>query len=151
MPWSLRSQVRTRATVWATTDMVQLGAERSSLGPMVEAILKERNRTLTGDTHPERGYFFRSDHFSFAKLGVPAISLSEPKQFTGANAAELLKKQEAYNGKDYHQPGDQYDPSWDFTGGVNDMRVLAQLGWRIAQQADLPKYNAGDQFAEMKK
>ena len=134
-----------------TTDMVQLGAERSSLGPMVEAILKERNRTLTGDTHPERGYFFRSDHFSFAKLGVPAISLSEPKQFTGSTAAELLKKQEAYNDKDYHQPSDQYDPSWDFTGGVNDMRVLAQLGWRIAQQADLPKYNAGDQFAEVRK
>ena len=102
---------------------------------MVEAILKERGRTLTGDTHPERGYFFRSDHFSFAKVGVPAISLSEPKQFTGPNAAELLKKQEAYNDKDYHQPSDQYDPSWDFTGGVNDMRVLAQLGWRIAQQA----------------
>ena len=63
---------------------------------------------------------------------MPAISLSEPKQFTGANAAELIKKQEAYNDKDYHQPSDQYDPSWDFTGGVNDMRVLAQLGWRIA-------------------
>ena len=71
---------------------------------MIEAILKERGRTLTGDTHPERGYFFRSDHFSFAKLGVPAISLSEPKEFTGPNAAELLKKQEAYNDKDYHQP-----------------------------------------------
>ncbi|MEO7135879.1 MAG: M20/M25/M40 family metallo-hydrolase [Vicinamibacterales bacterium] len=134
-----------------TTDMVQLGAERSSLGPMVEAILKERNRTLTGDTHPERGYFFRSDHFSFAKLGVPAISLSEPKQFTGSTAADLLKKQEAYNDKDYHQPSDQYDASWDFTGGVNDMRVLAQLGWRIAQQADMPRYNDGDQFGEIRK
>src|SRR5687767_4391091 len=52
-----------------TKDMVQLGSERSSIGPMIEAILKERGRTLTGDTHPERGYFFRSDHFSFAKLG----------------------------------------------------------------------------------
>jgi Zn-dependent M28 family amino/carboxypeptidase len=134
-----------------TTDMVQLGAERSSLGPMVEAVLKERQRTLTGDTHPERGYFFRSDHFSFAKLGVPAISLSEPKQFTGPNAAELLKKQEAYNGKDYHQPSDQYDPSWDFSGGVSDMQVLAQLGWRIANQAEMPKYNAGDQFGEVRK
>src|SRR5688572_2972096 len=134
-----------------TKDMVQLGSERSSIGPMIEAILKERGRVLTGDTHPERGYFFRSDHFSFAKLGVPAISLSEPKQFTGANAAELLKKQEAYNDKDYHQPGDQYDPSWDFSGGVNDMRVLAQLGWRIAQQAEMPKYNAGDQFGEVRK
>ena len=119
-----------------TKDMVQLGSERSTLGPMVEALLKERGRTLTGDTHPERGYFFRSDHFPFAKVGVPAMSLSEPKQFTGPNAAELLKKQEAYNGTDYHQPSDEYDPSWDFTGGVNDMKVLAQLGWRIAQQPE---------------
>ena len=127
--------------------MVQLGSDRSSLGPMVEAILKERGRTLAGDTHPERGYFFRSDHFPFAKVGVPALSLSEPKQFTGPNAAALLKKQEAYNGKDYHQPSDQYDPSWDFSGGVDDMRVLAQLGWRIAAQPEMPKYNDGDQFA----
>jgi Zn-dependent M28 family amino/carboxypeptidase len=135
----------------ATTDMVQLGVERSTLGPMIEALLKERGRTLTGDTHPERGYFFRSDHFSFAKAGVPALSMGEPKQFTGANAAALLKKQEAFNDTDYHQPSDEYDPSWDFSGGVNDMRVLAQLGWRIAQQAEMPKYNAGDQFGEVRK
>jgi Zn-dependent M28 family amino/carboxypeptidase len=135
----------------ATKDMVQLGSERSSIGPMIETILKERGRTLTGDTHPERGYFFRSDHFSFAKLGVPAISLSEPRQFTGPNAADLLKKQEAYNDKDYHQPSDQYDPSWDFTGGADDMKVLTQLGWRIAAQPEMPKYNAGDQFGELRK
>ena len=134
-----------------TTDMVQLGSERSSIGPMVDAILKERNRTLTGDTHPERGYFFRSDHFPFAKAGVPAISLSEPKQFTGPNGAALLKKQEAYNSTDYHQPNDEYDASWDFSGGVNDMKVLAQLGWRIAAQPGMPSYNTGDQFAEVRK
>ena len=134
-----------------TTDMVQLGSERSSIGPMVEAILKERGRVLVGDTHPERGYFFRSDHFAFAKVGVPAISYNEPKQFTGPNAAELLKKQEAYNSTDYHQPSDEYDPSWDFSGGVNDMKVLAQLGWRISQQPGLPAYHAGDQFGEVRK
>jgi Zn-dependent M28 family amino/carboxypeptidase len=134
-----------------TKDMVQLGSERSSIGPMIEAILKERGRTLTGDTHPERGYFFRSDHFSFAKLGVPAISLSEPKDFTGPKAEELKTKQEAYNDKDYHQPTDQYDPSWDFSGGVEDMKVLAQLGWRIANQPAMPAYNAGDQFGEVRK
>jgi Zn-dependent M28 family amino/carboxypeptidase len=134
-----------------STDMVQLGVERSTLGPMLEALLKERGRTLTGDTHPERGYFFRSDHFSFAKAGVPALSLGEPKQFTGAKAADLLKKQEAFNDTNYHQPSDEFDPSWDFTGGVNDMRLLAQLGWRIAQAPDMPKYNAGDQFAEVRK
>ena len=131
--------------------MAQLGTERSTIGPMLIALLKERNLTLTGDEHPERGYFYRSDHFSFAKVGVPAISIGEPKHFTGANAAELLKKQEAFNDTKYHQPSDQYDPTWDFAGGVNDMRVLAQLGWRIAQQKEMPKYNAGDQFGEIRK
>ena len=67
----------------ATTDMVQLGSERSTLGATIDALLKERNRTLGSDQHPERGYFFRSDHFPFAKAGVPALSLSEPQQFTG--------------------------------------------------------------------
>jgi Zn-dependent M28 family amino/carboxypeptidase len=134
-----------------TSDMVQLGSDRSTLGPMVEAILKERGRSLGRDQHPERGYFFRSDHFPFAKAGVPALSLSEPTQFTGANAAELKKKQEEYNGKDYHQPSDEYYPAWDFSGGVNDMRVLAQLGWRIANAAEPPRYNEGDQFAQVRK
>ena len=92
-----------------TRDMVQLGSDRSTLGPMLEAILKQRGRALGKDLHPERGYFFRSDHFPFAKLGVPALSISEPKEFTGPTAAALLKKQEDYNGKDYHQPTDQYD------------------------------------------
>jgi Zn-dependent M28 family amino/carboxypeptidase len=134
-----------------TADMVQLGSDRSTLGPTIDALLKERNRTLGTDQHPERGYFFRSDHFPFAKAGVPALSLSEPQQFTGANAGALKKKQEEYNGKDYHQPSDEFDPSWDFSGGVNDMRVLAQLGWRIANQPDMPKYNEGDQFAQVRK
>ena len=61
-----------------TSDMVMLGADRSTLGAMLESLLKERNRTLGTDQHPERGYFFRSDHFPFAKAGVPALSLSEP-------------------------------------------------------------------------
>ncbi len=132
-------------------DMIQLGSDRSTLGPMVEALLAERGRTLGKDSHPERGYFFRSDHFPFAKAGVPALSISESREFTGANAAELLKKQEAYNGKDYHQPSDEYDASWDLSGGVDDLKVLAQLAWRIAAAPEMPKYNDGDQFAQVRK
>jgi len=134
-----------------TKDMVQLGSDRSTLGPMLETLLKERGRTLGTDTHPERGYFFRSDHFPFAKAGVPALSLSEPKDFTGPNAAGLLAKQEAYNDKDYHQPSDEYDPSWDFSGGVDDLKLIAQLAWRIAAGSEMPKYNEGDQFANARK
>ncbi|MGH9176811.1 MAG: M28 family peptidase [Vicinamibacterales bacterium] len=130
-----------------SSDIVLLGADRSTLGPMAEALVKERGRTLGADQHPERGYFFRSDHFPLAKAGVPALSISEPRDFTGPNAAELKKKQEAYNTTDYHQPSDEFDPSWDFSGAVEDMKLLAQLAWRIAGQAEMPRYNEGDQFA----
>ena len=134
-----------------TRDLVLLGADRSTLGPMAEALAKERGRVIGPDKHPERGYFFRSDHFPFAKVGVPALSINEPSEFTGPNAAELKKKQEAYNSTDYHQPSDEFDPAWDFGGAVEDMRLLAQLAWRIAAQQELPRYNEGDQFANARK
>jgi Zn-dependent M28 family amino/carboxypeptidase len=128
-------------------DLVLLGADRSSLGPMAQALAKERNRTIGADQHPERGYFFRSDHFPLAKAGVPALSLSEPREFTGANADALKKKQEAYNETNYHQPSVEFDPGWDFSGGVEDLRFLAQLAWRVAAEPQMPSYNTGDQFA----
>jgi Zn-dependent M28 family amino/carboxypeptidase len=118
---------------------------------MVEALAKERGRTIGADQHPERGYFFRSDHFPFAKAGVPALSISEPKEFKGPNAEELRKKQEAYNTTDYHQPSDEFNPAWDFTGAAEDMRFLAELAWRVAAQQEMPKYNEGDQFANVRK
>jgi Zn-dependent M28 family amino/carboxypeptidase len=134
-----------------TGDIVLLGADRSTLGPMAEALAKERGRIIGGDQHPERGYFFRSDHFPFAKAGVPALSISEPREFLGPNAEALRKKQEAYNSTDYHQPSDEFDSSWDFAGSVKDMQFLAELAWRIAAQAEMPKYNEGDQFANVRK
>jgi Zn-dependent M28 family amino/carboxypeptidase len=133
-----------------TTDIVLLGSDRSTLGPMAEALAKERGRTIGGDQHPERGYFFRSDHFPFAKAGVPALSISEPREFTGSNADELRKKQAAYTTTDYHQPSDEFDPAWDFSGAVEDMRLLTELAWRIAAEQEMPKYNEGDQFANVR-
>jgi len=130
-----------------TSDIVLLGTDRSTLGPLAESLAKERGRTLGGDQHPERGYFFRSDHFPFAKAGVPAVSINEPREFLGPNADALRKKQEAYNATDYHQPSDEFNPDWDFSGAVEDMRLLAELGWRVAAEAGMPTYNEGDQFA----
>ncbi|MGQ0732149.1 MAG: M20/M25/M40 family metallo-hydrolase [Acidobacteriota bacterium] len=133
-----------------THDVVLLGADRSTLGPMVGAIAKERGRILGEDQHPERGYFFRSDHFPLAKAGVPALSISEPREFTGPNAAALKKRQEAYNSTDYHQPSDEFDEAWDFRGAVEDLKLLAQLAWQVAAQPELPRYNDGDQFANVR-
>jgi Zn-dependent M28 family amino/carboxypeptidase len=134
-----------------TRDIVLLGADRSTLGPMAQALAQERGRTIGADQHPERGYFFRSDHFPLAKAGVPALSISEPREFSGANAEELLKKQAAYNTTHYHQPSDEYDPAWSFAGAVEDLKFLAQLAWRIAAQDEMPRYNEGDQFANARK
>jgi Zn-dependent M28 family amino/carboxypeptidase len=134
-----------------TRDIVLLGADRSTLGPMAQALAQERGRTIGADQHPERGYFFRSDHFPLAKAGVPALSISEPREFSGANAEELRKKQAAYNTTHYHQPSDEYDPTWSFAGAVEDLKFLAQLAWRIAAQDQMPRYNEGDQFANARK
>lgn len=134
-----------------TKDLVMLGSDRSSLGPMLTTLATARGRVIGEDTHPERGYFFRSDHFPLAKAGVPALSLSEPKQFTGPNAEALLAKQEAYNGKDYHQPSDEYDPAWDFSGAAEDARLLTALTWQVAGATTMPAYNDGDQFAQVRK
>jgi Zn-dependent M28 family amino/carboxypeptidase len=133
-----------------TRDLVLLGADRSTLGPIAETLAEERGRTIGQDQHPERGYFFRSDHFPLAKAGVPALSISEPRDFTGANAEALKTRQEAYNATDYHQPSDEYDPSWSFAGAVDDLKFLAQLAWRIASQNEMPRYNQGDQFLNVR-
>jgi Zn-dependent M28 family amino/carboxypeptidase len=134
-----------------TKDIVMLGSDRSSLGTMFAELATARGRVVGEDTHPERGYFFRSDHFPFAKAGVPALSLSEPKQFEGPNAAALLAQQEAYNGKDYHQPSDEYHPSWDFSGAAEDMKLLTALAWQVAAAPVMPAYKDGDQFAQARK
>lgn len=131
-------------------DIVLLGSDRSSLGPMAQTLAQERNRVIGEDQYPERGYFFRSDHFPLAKAGVPALSISSPREFLGPNAEELRKKQEAYNTTHYHQPSDEYDPSWNFAGAVEDLQFLAQLAWRIAAQDEMPRYNEGDQFANVR-
>ncbi len=134
-----------------TKDIVMLGADRSSLGPVLSAVARERGRVVGIDTHPERGYFFRSDHFPLAKAGVPALSLSEPEQFEGPNAAALKATQAAYNDRHYHQPSDEFDAAWNFDGAAADMALLTALAWRVAATPELPAYNDGDQFAQVRK
>jgi Zn-dependent M28 family amino/carboxypeptidase len=133
-----------------TKDIVLLGADRSSLGPLAETLAKQHGRVVGGDREPGRGYFFRSDHFPLVKVGIPAVSISEPVDFTGANAAEMKKRRDAFNDTDYHQPSDEIKPYWDYTGGVEDLRFLTELGWRVANDPTMPAYNAGDQFARLR-
>ena len=131
----------------ATSDLAVLGTERSSLGPMLAAIVNEQGRTLTGDVEPNAGHFFRSDHFPLAKAGVPAVSISDPEHYIGKNPAFAKKQRDDYTTTRYHQPSDEYSDSWDFAGAIADLKALAALGWQVAASPRMPRYNPNEQFA----
>ena len=118
-----------------TKDIVLLGAERSTLGPMAEALAAERGRDDRQRPAPGARVLLPLRSLP-ARQGrrAGACRSASRSEFTGANAAALLAKQEAYNGKDYHQPSDEFDPAWDFSGGVEDMRAAraARLAHRRA-------------------
>ena len=134
----------------SSSTFVLLGADRTDAYPLVEQVAKAQGRMPGGDSHPERGYFFRSDHFPLAKAGVPAFSLTlgDPSGFRGPRAAKARELSEAYNSTHYHQPSDEMSPEWDWTGAAEDTQLVAELGWRIAAQQTMPAYRSGDQFAQ---
>ena len=80
-------------------------------------------------------------------MGIPALSLSEPVDFVGEDPAAARVMSEDYIARRYHQAGEEIQPSWDYAGAVDDMRFLAELGWRIANAPEMPAYHAGEQFA----
>lgn len=129
--------------------LVLLGVERSSLLADVQAAAARWGRTLGQDDHPERGYFFRSDHFPLAKVGVPAVSitLADGAGFAGPHAEKARKLSAAYNETCYHQPCDEFSADWDLSGAVEDLRLLADLGWRVANDPKMPAYKPTEQFA----
>jgi Zn-dependent M28 family amino/carboxypeptidase len=128
-------------------DIVLIGAERSSLGPLATDLARRSGRIVMPDPEPQRGFFYRSDHFPLAKIGIPAVSVSESTQFVGPNAAEMKRRRDAFNDTEYHQPSDEMAPWWDLRGAVEDLRFFADLGWRIANDPSMPAYNASEQFA----
>jgi Zn-dependent M28 family amino/carboxypeptidase len=130
-----------------TKDIVLLGAERSSIGKVASELAARHQRVVGPDPEPERGYFFRSDHFSFAKVGIPAVSVSEPVEFIGKDAAYAKRVHDDFNEKRYHQPSDEFQDDWDYSGAIQDLRLLCELGWRLANDPVMPAYNAHEQFA----
>jgi Zn-dependent M28 family amino/carboxypeptidase len=131
----------------SSRDIVLLGAERSTLGPMAAQLAAERMRLVGPDPAPGNGYFFRSDHFPLAKVGIPALSLSDPVEYTSGDSAAQKAMKDEYENKRYHQVDDEIQPNWDYAGAVNDMKFLAELGWRIANAPEMPRYNEDQQFA----
>ena len=95
-------------------------------------------RTVAPDADPEKGYYFRSDHFEFAKQGVPALDPKGGRQYIGKSADFGQRKHDEYTAKDYHKVSDEVKPDWDLSGAVEDLKLLVELGYRVAQGDDTP-------------
>ncbi|QIL03380.1 M28 family peptidase [Sphingomonas sinipercae] len=107
---------------------------------------KKQGRYYSPDPHPEAGYFFRSDHFSMAKVGVPAISFGGGNDLVSGGTARGEALAAAYRDKRYHQPDDEWSPSWDFRGMAQDTQLLHNLGMRLANSRDWPGWSADSEF-----
>ncbi|MGH9873684.1 MAG: M28 family peptidase [Pyrinomonadaceae bacterium] len=133
-----------------THDFVPLGAERSTLKAVVEAVARERGMRVSPDARPEQGSFYRSDHFPFARVGVPSISLKEGNDYVGHTKEWGEEQFKAYNTAHYHQPSDEYSDAWDFRGLLQETEIAMAIGMRIANDPAMPRFNPGDEFAKKK-
>lgn len=131
-----------------THDFIPLGAERSSLLAVVQAVARERGMRVSPDARPEQGSFYRSDHFPFAKVGVPSISLKEGSDYVGRSKEWGQEQFKAYNTAHYHQPSDEYRESWDFGGMLQEAEIAMAIGMRIANDPAFPRFNPNDEFAK---
>src|SRR5256885_9550235 len=134
-----------------TRDFVPLGAERSSLKALVDAIARERGLRISPDPRPEQGSFYRSDHFPFAKVGVPSISLKEGDDYLGHPKGWGEKKFKEYNEAHYHQPSDEYRDDWNFAGMIQEADFAMAIGRRVADAPTMPKFNPNDEFAKTRR
>jgi Zn-dependent M28 family amino/carboxypeptidase len=122
------------------------GSERTTFYPTVEAMAKEFRLAIRPDSHPEAGHYYRSDHFSMARVGVPAFSINEGMKYKGHNTEWGMQQAEEYTNKHYHQPSDEYSPDMDFTGDAVMARFGFALGWAAASQPKLIGWQKGDEF-----
>jgi Zn-dependent M28 family amino/carboxypeptidase len=130
----------------ATKDITIIGLGNSTLDDTVTQILKSHDRTVSSDPEPEKGLFYRSDHFEFAKQGVPAFDPDTGTEFIGKPADYGQKMRDRYTANDYHKPSDEVKPDWDMTGAVDDLRIFFELGFNVANGERYPEWKTGTEF-----
>jgi Zn-dependent M28 family amino/carboxypeptidase len=127
------------------------GSERTSFYPTVEATAKRFHLAIVPDAHPEAGHYYRSDHFSFARVGVPSFSVGEGTLFAGHDAAWGLAKEDDYVAHRYHNFSDNYTPDMDFTSNAKLAKFGMELGWEALNAPKTVEWKAGDEFEAARK
>ncbi len=133
--------------VWGHShDVTFVGLGKSTIDQLVELIAAEQGRVIKPDQFPSRGSFYRSDQFSFARIGVPAAYLDPGTDFVDRPEGWGKQQVDHYTEVNYHQPSDEYDPSWNLDGMVTDAQLGYWTGLAIANADEMPRWNEGDEF-----
>ena len=122
------------------------GSERTTFYPIVQGLAKEFRLNIRPDARPEAGHYYRSDHFSLARVGIPAFSVNEGMKYKGHDVAWGMQQADEFTAKHYHQPSDEYHPEMDFTGDAAMARFGFALGWQAANMPNLVGWEKGDEF-----
>ena len=129
-----------------TSDITSVGLGNSTLDDTLIDVAKSYNRVVNPDSEPEKGLFYRSDHFEFAKKGVPALNAKGGSKFIGKPANFAKETRDEYTKFDYHKPSDEIKSGWDLSGAVEDARMLLIVGDRVARGASFPEWKPGTEF-----
>jgi Zn-dependent M28 family amino/carboxypeptidase len=129
-----------------TKDVTVIGMGASDLDDYLKAAATEQGRTLKPDPESEKGFYYRSDHFNFAKQGVPALYIDDGTEFVGKPPDYGMKMRERYNKEDYHAPSDEVKPDWDLSGAAEDAQLFFIVGYRVANAATFPEWKPGNEF-----
>ena len=135
------------ANQWGRTkDITMVGDDNSTLIDFLRETATAQGRTVGPDPEPEKGLYYRSDHFEFAKQGVPALYTKSGVDYIGKDPAFSKQKRDEYTAKDYHKVSDQIKPDWDLAGAVDDAQLLMIIGHRISQTDTFPTWKSGSEF-----
>ncbi|MGH7982436.1 MAG: M20/M25/M40 family metallo-hydrolase [Candidatus Udaeobacter sp.] len=129
-----------------TRDIEDISDNNSTLDDLLAAAAKRNGRVMTPNSQPEKGGFYRADHFEFSKRGVPSLYTGGGKDFPGKPANFGQQKKDDYTAHHYHQPSDEVDPSWDLSGAVQDVHLLFEVGYQVANGDKFPEWKPGSEF-----
>jgi len=133
-------------TFGPTRDITVVGLGNSSLDDYLTEAAGARGRTVRPDPEPEKGFFYRSDHFNFARQGVPALYTDAGIDHVEGGEEYGRRMREEYTADRYHKPADEFEESWDLDGAVEDLRLLFEVGYRLARESTWPTWREGNEF-----
>ncbi len=129
-----------------TKDVTVVGMGASDLEDVLREAAASEGRTLNPDPEPEKGFYYRSDHFNFAKVGVPALYIDTGEVFEGRDASYSRTKRDEYTSNDYHKPSDHIKADWNLGGAAQDADLLVLVGYRVANADRVPEWKPGNEF-----